>query len=64
MVWRIQYPEDTRSIKLFNIRTGEIFRLVVEMDELNTMMVLLLKGKFQETARKTDEEFIQRCTSK
>lgn len=61
-LWRIQYPDDTRSVKLFNIRTGEIFRLDVEMEELNTIMVLLLKGKFQETAQKTDEEFIQRCT--
>jgi hypothetical protein len=60
-LWRIQYPDDHKEVKLFNIKTGETFRLNVTMDELNQIMLILLKGKFQEIKTKTDEEFIADC---
>lgn len=60
-LWKMLYPEDTREIKIFNIKTGEIIRLDATMEELSHIMLLLLKGKFQEPVKKTDEEFIHDC---
>jgi len=31
------------------------------MDDLNTIITTLLKGKFEEPIKKTDEEFIEDC---
>jgi len=61
-LWKTLYPEDTRSFKIFNIKTGEIMRLDASMDELNSIMVSLLKGKYQDIQQKTDEEFISDCS--
>lgn len=60
-IWRTRNPVDTRTVKLFNIRTGEILRLDATYDELTGMMVTLLKGKYQEVRKKTDEEFVRDC---
>lgn len=60
-LWKMLHPEDTRDVKILNIKTGEIIQLDATMDELNHIMLLLLKGKFQEPIKKTDEEFIHDC---
>jgi hypothetical protein len=60
-LWRTRYPEDVRMIKLFNIRTGEIYRLETNREELTTIMVKLLKGKYQEVRKKTNQEFVADC---
>uniref|UniRef100_A0A6C0I4R4 Uncharacterized protein n=1 Tax=viral metagenome TaxID=1070528 RepID=A0A6C0I4R4_9ZZZZ len=60
-LWFTQNPEDTRSVKLFNIRTGETLRLTATYDELTTVMVTLLRGKYEEQPEKTDEEFVLHC---
>ena len=54
-----EYQE--KVFKIFNIKTGEIMRLDATIHELNTIMITLLKGKFQEPIKKTDEEFIEDC---
>jgi hypothetical protein len=54
-----EYQE--KIFKIFNIKTGEIMRLDATIDELNTIIITLLKGKFQEPIKKTDEEFIEDC---
>jgi len=60
-LWRMQWPEDTREIKLLNIKTGEMYRVNVSLEDLNDMVLILLKGKFQEMKKKTDEEFVRDC---
>jgi hypothetical protein len=60
-LWRTRNPGDTRAIKLFNIRTGEILRLDATHEELTGMMITLLRGKYQEVRKKTDEEFVKDC---
>ena len=49
------------SLKIFNIKTGEIFRLEASMDDLNTVITTLLNGRFQEPIKKNDDEFIDDC---
>jgi len=50
-----------KTFKIFNIKTGEILRLDATMDELHTVMIALLKGKYYEEVVKSDEEFIREC---
>jgi len=57
-IWTILYPEKPREFRIFNIRSGEIQRLVVDMDDLTTIMVALLKGKYTKHVEKTDAEFL------
>ena len=60
-IWRTLYPEDTRDFKILNIKTGEIRRLEARKEELDHIMVALLKGKYQEISPKTEEEFVEEC---
>jgi hypothetical protein len=53
--------DSKRDFKLFNIRTGEILRLEASMDELNHIVLTLLKAKFQNQIVKTDDEFVNDC---
>jgi hypothetical protein len=56
-----QDEDSKKEFKLFNIRTGELLRLEASMDELNHIMLTLLKAKFKDQIIKTDEEFINDC---
>jgi hypothetical protein len=49
------------QFKIFNIRTNELMRLDATMDDLNTIMLALLRGKFQKPELKVDDEFIADC---
>lgn len=60
-IWRNIYPEKEKYFKIVNIKSGEILKLEAKMDELNHIMVLLLKGKYGKIEKKNDEEFIQDC---
>jgi len=65
-LWRVRVSLDDRKsdekvFKIFNIKTGELLRLEATVTELNTIMLALLKGKFQKQIIKVDEEFIADC---
>lgn len=64
-LWKMRhsYTEEyeEKVFKIFNIKTGEILRLDATMEDLNTIVTTLLKGKFQEPVKKTDEEFVEDC---
>jgi AAA domain len=66
-LWRMQVsldnevPSDEKTFKIFNIKTNELLRLDSSMEDLNTIMLALLKGKFQKQNIKVDEEFIGDC---
>ena len=57
-IWTILYPEKPREFRIFNIRSGEIQRLVFDMDDVTRIMVALLKGKYTKHVEKTDEDFL------
>jgi len=51
----------SKEFKIFNIKTGEQMRLEATGEQLNTIVLTLLKGKYQENIVKTDEEFVEDC---
>jgi hypothetical protein len=52
-----------RETRILNIKTGEIWFLNASFQELTTIVVALLKGKYNKPAVKTDEEFVHDCES-
>ena len=64
-LWRMRhsYTEvfEDKIFKIFNIKTGEILRLEASPDDLNTIISALLKGRFQDPVKKSDDEFIHDC---
>jgi hypothetical protein len=51
-----------RDFKILNIITGEIVIMNYEPAELTQIVVALLKGKYEDTITKTDEEFLRDMT--
>ena len=50
-----------REVRIFNIKTGEVLRLNATFDTLTTIVVELLRGKYESHRPKTNEEFLQEC---
>lgn len=49
------------STKLFNIRTGEIYKLVSDNDMLDLLISILLRNKYEKELDTSDEHFIKKC---
>jgi hypothetical protein len=47
---------NSREVRVFNIKTGEILRLNATFDELTIIVVELLRGKYERTNPKSNEE--------
>jgi len=65
-LWKITHPgkqtrQKTRETRILNIKTGEKWLLNASMEELTTVVVALLRGKYEREPPKTDEEFVQEC---
>lgn len=65
-LWRIRISleekqSDEKVFKIFNIKTNELLILNASMSDLNTIMLALLKGKFQKQDIKVDMDFIGDC---
>ncbi|NDC83502.1 DUF2075 domain-containing protein [bacterium] len=52
-----------REVRIVNIKTGEIVRLNASFEDLTTIVVELLRGKYEKSAPKTNEEFLSECHS-
>jgi hypothetical protein len=52
---------DEKKVKIFNIKTNELLHLDASMEDLNNIMLVLLKGKFQKPQIKVDADFIGDC---
>ena len=61
VVENIEELENIRDFKIFNIKTGEIFRLDASTQQLNDIMILLLKGKYSNKEFQKDDNFISDC---
>ena len=59
--WLLKMKSVEKEVKIYNIRTGEIQRLDATKDELDYIVISLLQGKYQQTEKKTDEEFLEEC---
>jgi hypothetical protein len=55
------FPSDEKNFKLFNIKTNELLRLEATLEDLHSIILALLKGKFQKQELKVDDEFIADC---
>jgi hypothetical protein len=60
-LYKVQNPGTQITTKLFNIRSGEIYRLEGTMEEWTDIMVELLKGKYGEQIVKPDGDFLKDC---
>jgi hypothetical protein len=65
-IWRfcvedIENLENIRDFRIFNIRSGEIYRLEAETHELTQIMIELLKGKYGSPENADNYEFIEQC---
>ena len=54
---------DIKQFKLFNIKTGEIFHLDATDEQIDSIMLALLKGKFEKIEKISDEQFLQNCNN-
>ena len=65
-IWRMIHEnmlelENIRDFRLFNIKTGEQFRLNATTDQLNSIILAVLKGKYLKQDKKDDDEFLREC---
>jgi hypothetical protein len=49
------------AFRLYNIKTGELFELVATNEQLDTIIIALLRGKYFACEPKTDAEFLADC---
>jgi len=57
-LWNMTNPDVKKYFKILNIKTGEIQLLNATLEELNFIILAILKGKFAKPIPLTDEEFI------
>jgi len=62
-LWKMTRNEE-KCYKLFNIKTGELLLLDATTEELDYIMLELIKGKYCVQEKKTNEEFIRDCMEK
>jgi hypothetical protein len=62
-LWRITENRE-KKFRLFNIKSGMVLSLCASMEDLNQIMVALLKGRYIHQEPKTDEEFLNECREK
>lgn len=62
-LWKMKYPENKKQVqcKLFNVKNGELWKMNIEMENLNKIMELLLTYKYKQILPKHDELFLQDC---
>ena len=51
----------SKDVKIFNIKTGEIWKLEADKSLLDRIMVCLLRGKYGKQTRMATETFIEDC---
>ena len=53
--------ENVMDFKIMNIKTGEHFILNATTEDLNNIILTILRGKYMEKKIQTREEFIESC---
>lgn len=62
-IMRTLDPRFSKSVKIFNIKTGQVLRLEASHKDLTTIMVALLKGKYERQPASSETDFIASCQS-
>lgn len=62
-LWETIYPNCPRTVRLFNLRTGEKQRLEIKYEVLTKIIVMLLQNKYEEPDILEDEQFLDICDS-
>ena len=60
-IMRIAYPSLSQQVKIFNIKTGHVLRLDATNEQLTTIVVALLKGKYEKSPPSSEEDFLGEC---
>jgi hypothetical protein len=65
-LWRmtiedIENFENIVNFQIFNIKTGEHYLLNATMEELNEVILIILRGKYTDILYENDEMFIENC---
>jgi len=62
-LWKMKHFENTQEMacKLFNVKTGELWKMSMEMEKLNKIMEILLTYKYKQMLPKHDELFLSDC---
>ena len=58
---RVNGTYEKKNFRIFNIRTNELLSLNATSEDLNTIILALLKGKYNKQEKKSDEDFISDC---
>jgi hypothetical protein len=54
-------PKFSKTVKIFNIRLGLVLRLDASIEQLTTIVVSLLKGKYERAPPSTEADFLSEC---
>ena len=62
-LWKMKNTENKKQMdcKLFNVKNGELWKMNVDMDNLNKIMEILLTYKYKQILPKHDELFLSDC---
>ena len=60
-LWKLKNKEHEKIFKLFNVKTGELYKLNADIEILNKIMKALLSSRYNEIIPKHDELFLQDC---
>jgi hypothetical protein len=60
-IMRTVDPKFSKSVKIFNIRLGLVLRLDASIEQLTTIVVSLLKGKYERPPPSTESDFLLEC---
>lgn len=54
-------PEFSKAVKIFNIRTGQVLRLEADKATLDSIVIALLKGKYESSPPSSAADFVAEC---
>jgi len=60
-LWRLMYPDNRRVVKIYNVRTNEKWVLNASHEDLEYVVVSLLKNKYCETEILEIDDFVEKC---
>jgi len=59
--WIMRTTGFSKSVKIFNIKTGQVLRLEATHEQLTEIVVALLKGKYEKQPPSSEGDFISEC---
>jgi hypothetical protein len=60
-IMRTADPNFSKSVKIFNIKTGQVFRLEALNDQLTQIVVAIIKGKYERQPPANEADFLTEC---